>query len=119
MDFIVYFTFVSSCPHSYTTTCELLFDQSRHLDYTPYSSKFSWHNIFVNFVISLLITKIFLTKIQHYCGRSYVVCARASRFQHAYVHDRIAAIEDGSESVRLLSETELEHIRTDPFLAND
>ena len=29
----------------------------------PYSSKFSWHNIFVNFVIWLLITKIFLTKI--------------------------------------------------------
>ena len=28
----------------------------------PYSSKFSWHNIFVNFVICLLITKIFLTK---------------------------------------------------------
>ena len=40
----------------------------------------------MNFVISLLITNVFLTKIQHYCGRRYVVCARtrASCFQHAY-----------------------------------
>ena len=53
----------------------------------PYSSKFSWHNIFVNFVISLLITKIFLTKIQHQCGRGYVVCARAFNTR-TYVHDR-------------------------------
>ena len=29
----------------------------------PYSSKFSWHNIFVKFVIRHPITKIVLTKI--------------------------------------------------------
>ena len=29
----------------------------------PYSSKFSWHNIFVNFVINLEITKIFIHEI--------------------------------------------------------
>ena len=29
----------------------------------PYSSKFSWHNIFVNFVIWLLIMKTFFMKI--------------------------------------------------------
>ena len=29
----------------------------------PYSSKFLWHNIFMNFTIWLLIMKVFLTKI--------------------------------------------------------
>ena len=31
----------------------------------PYSSKFSWHNIFVNFVINLEITKILFTKFKN------------------------------------------------------
>ena len=39
---------------------------------------FSWHNIFMNFVIWLLITKIILTKIWYCCGCGYDVCTCAN-----------------------------------------
>ena len=34
----------------------------------PYNSKFSWHNIFVNFVNILKITKILFAKFKFECG---------------------------------------------------
>lgn len=40
----------------------------------PYGSKFFWYNIFMNFVIWHLVTKIFSTKIQYYWGCGYDVC---------------------------------------------
>ena len=42
----------------------------------PYSSKFSWYNIFVIFVINLSFTKIFFTKIT--MGVAFFTCVRAS-----------------------------------------
>ena len=48
----------------------------------PYSSKFLWHNIFVNFVIWVLITKIW-----YHCERDYVLCAHVHRKRDcAYVY---------------------------------
>ena len=56
----------------------------RQLLHILYSSKFSWHNIFVNFVISLLITKIFLTKFSVNVGMAtFCVRTRAHRDRSA------------------------------------
>ena len=55
--------------------------------YLPYSSKFLWHNIFMNFVIWLLITKIFLTYAHG--GRGYMLCSAESA--SASAHWRIAS----------------------------
>ena len=61
----------------------------------PYSSKFSWHNIFVNFVIWLLITKIFFTKIIYFhCGRGNVYAhAHHDCSIHALIRTRSGSVE--------------------------
>ena len=83
-------------PHSHSQGCNTTADTCNHRkikkntqcymhiykymhQHVPYSSKFSWHNIFMNFVIWLMIMKIFLTNIsEYYSGRGYVLCAYRS-----------------------------------------
>ena len=49
--------------HTHTLQCFFLFLTYQHWNNLPYSSKFSWHNIFVNFVIDPSFTNFLFTKI--------------------------------------------------------
>ena len=77
------------------------------------TSKFSHHNIFVNFVIWVLITKIFLVKFYR---RSYVLCARAHAHRkrdRAYVYivkRALSLIHFSNNILRLVANNHVEEM---------